>query len=108
MEKVQSSPESAVLVAGLVSQLALERDPLQLVRRAVDVLRRDLAADWSCAWGTGDSSLGGLRLVQGCSDPEARLAALALPAEPAVERLRAAGALVALLALLKKLMEEDG
>lgn len=88
MDRLQTSPESAALVATLTGQLANERDPLQLVRRAIELLRRDLGAEWSCALGSGDSIVGSVRAQHGCSDGEARVAALSPPSEAPPERYR--------------------
>ena len=88
MQSTSLSPESAAVLAGLFAALAPERDPVVLVRRTVEILRTDLAAEWTAAIASGESSLGGLRLTHGAADVDTRLAGLEFGLEAPPERLR--------------------
>jgi two-component system, sporulation sensor kinase E len=76
----RSNPsEASSCLAQLAHELVGERDPVRVVRRTWELLRRELTPSWSCAIGDGESALGGLRLAQACADPEAACARLQLP-----------------------------
>ncbi|HZL84234.1 MAG TPA: ATP-binding protein [Candidatus Krumholzibacteria bacterium] len=74
-----------------VHDLGGEREPLRLVRRAIDLLRRELGASWSLAHGTGDGPLAGFHVAHACPDADAVLANMHLPEQPDAERMAVGG-----------------
>lgn len=74
-------------VARCVHELATERDPIRMARRAWELLRLELGAVWAVLEGTGDGPLGDLLLTHACPDPEHAIAALHVPASPPAERV---------------------
>jgi signal transduction histidine kinase len=67
--------------------LLAERDATALVAAAIERLRDGLDADWALASASGESTLGGLRLVRGDVDLDAQVQALGALEAP-VERYR--------------------
>ncbi|HZM15321.1 MAG TPA: ATP-binding protein [Candidatus Krumholzibacteria bacterium] len=78
-------------LARCVHELAAEREPIRLVRRSWELLRRELGAVWAVAEGNGEGPLGGLRLTHATTDAEALPARLGLPEAPPAERLWCGG-----------------